>query len=51
MRQQQGQQQDQIHDITVLDGWAGTHHCHYNAKKNYQATDQQTMSPVSQKKN
>ena len=33
MRQQQGQQQDQIHDTTVLGGWAGTVHCRYNARK------------------
>ena len=61
MRQQQGQQQDQIHDTTILDGWGGTVHCHYNAKKNTQTiqqcyksteqvTDQQIMSPVSAKK-
>ena len=53
-------QQDQIHDTTVLGGWAGTVHCHYNARKTQtiqqcyqqtdQATDQQTMSPVSAKK-
>ena len=33
IRQRQVQQQDHIHDTTVLDGWAGTHLCHYNAKK------------------
>ena len=26
-------QQYQIHDTTVLDGWAGTVYCHYNARK------------------
>ena len=60
MRQHQGQQQDQIHDTSVLGGWAGTVHCHYNAKIKHkqfkcyklmdQATDQQTRSPVSAKK-
>ena len=36
IRQQHGQQQDQIHDTNVLDGWAGTVHCYYNAERHKQ---------------
>ena len=56
MRQQQGQQQDQIHDTTVLGGWTLSLQWKKNHKqfKCYkptdQATDQQTRSPVSAKK-
>ena len=52
MRQQHGQQQYQIHDTTILGGWALSSQCKKKPQtiQVLQATDQQTRSPVSAKK-